>query len=132
MSAAAGRAAVASSDGAHVNLHFGHCQSFYIYEMNEGQIELREVRETEQFCTKESGHGKHNGVMEKFLFLLRDCQVILCESIGYPVATNFEKHGIRPYMLSGDIGEALKAWQTGVLELISESQDGGFSGGKDE
>ena len=120
------KAAVASDDGIHINLHFGHCESFYIYEITETEARLCDVRKTERFCTKESNHGTHNGVMEKFLLMLMDCKMILCESIGYKVAERFAENGIASFMLECDIEMAIEAWQNGTLDLITEGQNGNY------
>lgn len=116
--------AAASGDGVLVDKHFGHAESFYIFEADRQTFRPAGVRQTERFCTKESNHGKANGVMEKFVKLLGDCEILLCESIGYTVAAELSRNGIQPYMLHCEIATAIKAWQEGLLDFISEDQNG--------
>jgi len=113
------KVAIASSNGKDINLHFGHAETFYIYTINNSTPELVETRSVSRFCTPESNHGKNNGVFEKFIALLGDCDILLCESIGYHVAKRLESEGIRPYMLECDIETGLSAVSSGVLESIA-------------
>jgi predicted Fe-Mo cluster-binding NifX family protein len=115
------RVAVASNNGVDINEHFGHTEKFYVYDVLNDGYDLVEIRITEKFCTKESNHGKNNGVMEQFIKLLEDCPVLLCESIGYHVGETLRESGIDSYILEGDISSGLKAAQTGILDFISIS-----------
>lgn len=117
------RVAVASSNGVDVDLHFGHAESFYIYDqpgLSENLFwNMVEIRRTEKFCAPHSNHGKNNGVMQRFVTLLSDCEILLCESIGYHVAQELSARGIRPFMVECDIATGLAACSDGLLEMVS-------------
>lgn len=110
--------AVASSDGSHIDTHFGHADKFYIYEVGKDKSRLVDIRKTERFCTKDSNHGKNNRVMEKFVLLLNDCEILLCSSIGYHVAESLRDYGINAHMLECDIFTGLDACRQNILEYI--------------
>ncbi|MDH4200385.1 MAG: hypothetical protein OEV66_08410 [Spirochaetia bacterium] len=112
------KVAITSSDGKNIDTHFGHADCFYIYEISGDKINLLDIRETERFCTKDSNHGKNNGVMEQFAKLLNDCEILLCSSIGYHVAESLKDYGINPYMLECDILTGLEACRENLLEHI--------------
>jgi predicted Fe-Mo cluster-binding NifX family protein len=112
------RVCIASSNGITIDTHFGHADKFYIYEMVDDHFRLVDIRQTEQFCTPESNHGKRNGVMEKFAGLLHDCETLLCASIGYYVAESLKDYGINSYMLDCDISTGLDACRENILDYI--------------
>jgi len=112
------KVAIASGDGKHINKHFGHANIFYIYDVGEEKSKLIDIREVEPFCSRDSNHGKNNGIMEKFAGLLGDCEILLCASIGYHVAESLKEHGIKTYMVECGIMTGLRACRENLLEYI--------------
>lgn len=112
------KVAIASGNGKSIDTHFGHAEKFYIYDISGNNNVLLDIRQTKRFCTKESNHGKNNGVMEKFACMLCDCDILLCSSIGYYVAEDLKDRGIKAYMLECDILSGLEACRENLLEYV--------------
>jgi predicted Fe-Mo cluster-binding NifX family protein len=112
------KVAVTSSDGRHINVHFGHANVFYIYDVGKVKSTLVDIRKTDRFCVKDSHHGKNNGVMEKFAGILGDCEILLCSSVGYHVAESLKQYGIHVYMLECGILTGLRACRENLLDRI--------------
>lgn len=71
--------AVASSDGIVINQHFGHAQTFYIYEKKEKEIRFLEQRKGRPFCHS----GNHDDAdLKSAIELLADCQFLYALQIG--------------------------------------------------
>jgi predicted Fe-Mo cluster-binding NifX family protein len=105
------RFAVASKNGVLVDEHFGHAQSFYIYERSGEKTSLIEKREiAQQYCGSDdhgcgsSGHGKFDAV----LGALSDCAGVLVMRIGEAPRCLLGEHGIRVFMTYDYIEEAIK------------------------
>lgn len=80
--------AIASTDGQNIDGHFGSCEHFYIYKLDENDIKYIEVREAE------GGRG-----VEKNAFraqLINDCHLMFCAAIGGPAAAKVINAGIHP------------------------------------
>jgi|GEM_PF-2379553 len=112
------KVAITSSDGNHIDTHFGHAETLYIYEILDDRISLLDIRKTTRFCTPDSNHGKNNGVLEKFARMLGDCEILLCSSIGYYVAESLKDYGITAYMLECDILTGLEACRENLLDCV--------------
>ncbi|MCR5802852.1 MAG: dinitrogenase iron-molybdenum cofactor biosynthesis protein [Clostridia bacterium] len=96
--------AVASSDGIVVNNHFGHASTFYIYEVDNDVIELKEVRKVEPVCqTGEHDDKRLNENAEVF----SDCDFLLASKVGDGAAAVLESKGIIPYQIPGIISESI-------------------------
>lgn len=100
------RIAVATTDGMNVNLHFGHCNRFFIYTLHEdGTLEKIEERETERGCSC----GKHDASkLSGNIRKLCDCRYLLVEKIGALPAAEGERIGITSMELPLPIDEAVK------------------------
>lgn len=83
------RVACASNKGEELDGHFGSCRRFLIYQMDENEIRLIEVRTV----------GTPPEDADKNAFradLIADCNVLFIASIGGPAAAKVVKVGIHP------------------------------------
>jgi len=97
--------AVASSDGTNISPHFGRSSQFLIFNIEEGKIAGREVRNNtftahgRGQCGGEqhSGHGMrdHSPIVEA----LSDCQAVLCYGMGRRAAEALGHEGIQVFVL---------------------------------
>jgi predicted Fe-Mo cluster-binding NifX family protein len=121
------RVAVATSTGANVDMHFGHCGTFYVYELNgEGvtgesggasdtfgkanstghTFTFVETRSVEKCC---QGGLHAPGRFEAVAENLADCQVILCEQIGPGALRAMEAAGFVVFEVDAPVAGALEA-----------------------
>lgn len=94
--------AVATREGALVNLHMGEAESLMIYHKNGDCIEHVETRKTPEAG---SGFDRWNKLAE----MLTDCRAILVSGIGNNPKTVLEKNEIEVFVLEGLIDEAISA-----------------------
>ena len=97
--------AVASSDGIVVNQHFGHADSFYIYQVTGDDARFTgEVRKVEPVCHM----GNHDdGKLSSNMKQLSDCKYLLVQKIGAEAASIAESLGISPYEIPDIIDKAI-------------------------
>ena len=98
------KVALASSDGIHVNEHFGRARRFVIYRLRDGQWERLEDRENLPAC---SGQEHGDGLLEQTADLLSDCRGVVVDRIGATAVDVLVSRRILPFMLSGSVAEAL-------------------------
>ena len=77
--------AIPTNDGINISAHFGRCRQFLIFEAQNGQVKLIEIR-INAGC-HEHGSGSSDGVAEHhshsgFVEALQDCETVLCSGIG--------------------------------------------------
>ncbi|MCX7001481.1 MAG: NifB/NifX family molybdenum-iron cluster-binding protein [Candidatus Sumerlaeota bacterium] len=98
--------AVASSDGVAVSCHFGRSACFIVYEIQDNKIANREMRPNHQTafaqgqCLDGVPHShdqahSHADVVE----ILKDCQAILCQGMGWRAAEELSASGIQPLIV---------------------------------
>lgn len=106
------KTAVASSDGKVVNLHFGHCRRFLIFETDDtGEWRFREKRDTCPACST----GEHSdSSMQQVVGLLSDCSAVAASQIGYGAVQALNSEGIQAFIISDFIDQAL----VHVLEVL--------------
>ena len=102
------RLAVASSDGIVVNQHFGHAKQFYIYEVENTQVNFIEVRAAVPVC---QGGFHDDGEMDAAMKNLEDCTYLLVSRIGPGAAAVAEQHGLEVYELPGLIQDSIQKVQ---------------------
>ncbi|SMF28355.1 Dinitrogenase iron-molybdenum cofactor [Alteromonadaceae bacterium Bs31] len=83
---------VATKDGVSVNLHFGHADTFWVYELSERSFSFMEKREVEKYC---HGHIDTSGVLAKILETIKDCKAVFSAKIGAKPAEKLESIGIQ-------------------------------------
>ncbi|MBI5460376.1 NifB/NifX family molybdenum-iron cluster-binding protein [Methanobacterium sp.] len=97
------KVAAASSDGKHVNQHFGKAQKFLIFEIKDnGKYEFIELRETDPRC------GGDPDLKEKTINLISDCDILLVSQIGTGAREKLLNRGVRPVIMPVFIEDALE------------------------
>jgi len=101
------KVAVASSDGTSISRHFGQSACFIVFDVAEGKIKGREVRDN-NYTVRAQGdchgheegdqHHSHSAVIEA----LRDCEAVICLGMGWRAAQDLAAHGIKPYILPAE------------------------------
>jgi nitrogen fixation protein NifX len=98
------RIAVASSDGRVVDTHFGHAESFFVYEIEGTSASFVESRRAAAACSK-GGHDESS--FDATLAALSDCTAIVVSVIGYGAAAYLGSKGMRvfesPYFEARDV-----------------------------
>jgi predicted Fe-Mo cluster-binding NifX family protein len=106
------RIAVATSTGSAVDLHFGQCSAFYIYDLvgegaaAEQPFTFIETRAVGKACTGGThSHEKFAGIAST----LSDCSVVLCAQIGMGALRAMEAAGMVVFEVEGNVEAALEA-----------------------
>jgi predicted Fe-Mo cluster-binding NifX family protein len=102
------KVAVVSSDEKVINRYFGHASRFLIFEVDGGEIQFIEVRETTPLCGSANYEGKDD-VLCRIIYLIKDCEAVLCARIGRKPRNELRKNGINPIEAPYLIHEALKS-----------------------
>ncbi len=95
------KVAFASTDGRHVDEHFGRAGMFRIYEFTkDGYTDLgprvfAEGRDAVVESTRGQG-SLHEFAVEDKVVKLADCKVVYITAIGGPSAARLTKHGMMP------------------------------------
>lgn len=95
------RVAVASQDGESISAHFGRCACFIIFDVEDGKVLRKELRENTHAShgggnCHTAGHGDHPHSHSAIVQALHDCQAALCYGMGWRVADDLMRNGIRP------------------------------------
>lgn len=100
------RIAVASSDGKFIDEHFGMAHCFWIYELDNLQMTLMELREIRS--PHDSGelitHETLYGIVEQLV----DCRIILAVRVGRRAAALLRKNAIEFFEVSGSLTDCLE------------------------
>ena len=93
------RIALASSDGLHIDRHFGHSDGFVIVAVEpSGNFVEQERRQAKAPCQ----HGFHDaGAMQAAVRALRDCRYVVAEAIGPGAQKALEQQDILPLEIEG-------------------------------
>lgn len=116
------KAAVTSTKGKNVDLHFGEAEDFWIFDISDDEeisfSEHRVYKDDERDSNEldrtapegcgGSGTGCGKGKEEK-IKLIQDCRVVISEKIGYGIAKRLELHGIHHFEVDGDTKTNLEA-----------------------
>lgn len=97
--------AVASSDGTHVDLHFGRSKQFLIYRLHDDGYDLLETRDNIAPC---SGHEHHNDILFQSVERLSDCRGVIVAQIGAGAIDALITRKIFAFTLPGTIREAFE------------------------
>lgn len=100
------KVAVATSDGAVINRHFGRAETFYIYRISRDGEEplLLEKRSVDPVC---QGGEHDDGKLQENVEKLKDCQYVLVWRIGDGARYILEQNGLEVYEIPGLISESL-------------------------
>ena len=122
--------AIGSSNGENVDLKFGETKQFFIYRVEDKNVELEEIRKAESAtgpsakapeaqgnCNSScnnggcsgNGHGCGGGgeVLEK-VALIEDCRCVVCKKVGFQAQKQFEKKAISVFDIEVTVSEALE------------------------
>ncbi len=103
------KVAVASSDGINISDHFGRSACFIIFDIENGKISNREVRDNRYTphakgeCTGDEGehehhhHGTHSH--SAIVQALHDCEAVLCYGMGMRAARDLEQAGVKAFII---------------------------------
>ena len=83
------RVAVAANRGENLDGHFGSCERFLIYQVNQQTVKLIGVRTTVKADTAEDKNAARSA-------LINDCQIVYVQSIGGPAAAKVVRAGVHP------------------------------------
>lgn len=86
--------AIASTDGEHVNEHFGRADRFLIYDVNHNMQTLIMVRDVEPLSTGDKDHPFDPGRMAEVAGAVKDCKLLYCTKIGDRPRQELEKFGV--------------------------------------
>jgi predicted Fe-Mo cluster-binding NifX family protein len=123
--------AVASPDGTSVSQHFGQSRCFIVFDVAEGKVVGREVRDNtytshaQGQChghEHDAGHGHHEGHSHAAVVgALQDCQTLLCRGMGGRAAADLQANGTRPVVFLDDLSpeEAVAGLVAGTLKVAS-------------
>jgi hypothetical protein len=105
--------AVATSDGIHIDLHFGQTDYFAIYQVNEdGSYEQLEQRKsgTKDAIACDTGIGHYGGGQKKDerIESIADCRCVLCARSKADTETELSKRRITAFIMEKGIDEALE------------------------
>ena len=88
------RVACASNNGELLDGHFGSCNHFLVYQVNEAELRLIDIRSTEDADAAEDKNAYRAD-------LVKDCQVLFVASIGGPAAAKVVRAGVHPIKYPG-------------------------------
>ena len=109
------KVAVASNDGKFINQHFGHAQTFLIFELNEdGTFEFIETRKNVPTC---NGGDHSASALDSTLDIIKDTSIVLVSQIGPGASQFLLSNGIQPFMIPTYIDEALEKLATRIMKL---------------
>lgn len=98
------RIAAVSTDGIHINEHFGKAERFLIYELKD-QLSWVEDRTTEPLSTGDPNHSFDPEKFDRVASLLKDCDKVYVTQIGDTPAAKLKAMGIEPVVFQGSITE---------------------------
>ena len=105
--------AVPTRDGM-VDNHFGHCDHYTIFTINDGEIKMKEIRPSPQGCGCKSG----------IVLVLRQkgVQTMLAGNMGEGARNVLESHDIKVVRgCSGNIDELVRAYLAGEIRDNGEA-----------
>jgi predicted Fe-Mo cluster-binding NifX family protein len=118
--------AVASVDGVAISPHFGRSRSFIVFDVVDGKIAGREVRDNihtafaQGKCEEGAEHHDHAQPHSHadIVGALGDCDVVLCYGMGWRAAEDLKQAGIQPFVLDIEASpeEAVLAFLAGKVK----------------
>ena len=101
--------AVASADGVAISQHFGRSQCFIVFDVAQGKVIGREVRDNTYtaHAKGECKEGEHNHDQPHshadVIAAMKDCQVLLCGGMGMRAAEDLQASGIQPFIVDASL-----------------------------
>lgn len=103
------RVAVASKSGMLVDVHFGHANTFYIYESDGKTVCFIERRDVNRYCGGKADCDQTQEQKESVLDVVADCQAVTALRIGEAPSRRLEAAGIIFFPMYERIEEAVGA-----------------------
>lgn len=97
------RIAVVSSDGVHVDGHFGKADRFFIYDLEDAGPKLVQTRPSTPLSVNDPNHSFDADRFEAVYRVLQDCQKVYVIQIGDIPGAKLREKGIEPVVFSGPI-----------------------------
>lgn len=97
--------AVVSTDGVHVDDHFGRAERFLIYDVEGDKQTLLRVENVKKLSEDDPTHKFNENKFGALLQALDGCERVYCTKIGEKPAQELDKAGIEPVVYSGPIAE---------------------------
>ena len=101
------RVAVVSTDGTHVDEHFGNAHRFLIYDMSD-RATLVEERTTETLSVGDPNHPFDADKFSRIAEQIEDCAIVYVTQIGKRPASELAAMGIHPIVYRGTIADIAK------------------------
>jgi predicted Fe-Mo cluster-binding NifX family protein len=98
------RIAVVSTDGTHVDDHFGRAKRFFIFDVDE-QMTLVEERNTEPLSADDPEHAFDTDKFGRISEQLKDCRKVYMTKIGDKPSAKLKELGVEPVIYEGAIAD---------------------------
>jgi predicted Fe-Mo cluster-binding NifX family protein len=119
--------AVASADGVSISQHFGRSQCFIVFDVADGKVAGREVRDNTYTahakgqCKEGEHHHDQPHSHADIIAALHDCQVVLCGGMGWRASEDLKSNGIQALVigLTTTPEQAVQSYLNGTLKAAS-------------
>jgi len=101
------RFAVSTKTAINIDQHFGHAETFYIYDYRDGAIWLVEKRELSKYCTGTENCESHEEKIINVIDKIKDCNAVLVLRVGTLPAMLLEQKGIKVLEMYESINEGI-------------------------
>jgi len=99
--------AVASKDGKEINLHFGHADRFFIYDVDGENVNLMEEKVVERYCSDDPDHQLRKHILSALADSVKGCRAVVCVQIGQAPQMEMERLGVEVFTAEGPICKTL-------------------------
>ena len=111
--------AVVTDDGMKISAHFGRAQKCAVYEVVDGRIVARELRDKPGHSHDHGHDHQHEhggGRFQQMFAVMSDCQVVLARGMGEPAYEKLMLAGVRPILTDiVDVETAVQAVLDGTI-----------------
>lgn len=101
------RFAIASKTGVNVDLHFGHADTFYIYEYVSEKACFIEKRNVLKYCAGTEECDNQGDKFSSIIKAIEDCNALLVVRIGIEPSEKLLSHGIKVFQMYEPINNAI-------------------------
>jgi predicted Fe-Mo cluster-binding NifX family protein len=105
------KVAVASENKLVVHQHFGRATQFLVYEIEEAECRLVEIRKNQPPCgtaQQDSEIGHSEDFMKRTVDLLSDCCAVIVAQIGPAAVEKLSSRGIQAFVIPDFIDSAMQ------------------------
>jgi predicted Fe-Mo cluster-binding NifX family protein len=124
------RIALPTNDGTSVSPHFGRSAGFLVFDIEEGQIQKREMirnpschSHEEGACDRGSGESESSHSHAGILSALAGCNVVICAGMGWRAAEALKSAGVAEVVFTapGLAEETVTAFLAGTLAASNQA-----------